>query len=138
MDDQLIAKTDGAMRALGMRIVEATAERVVLEWDVGPQHLQPMGIVHGGIYCTAVETVCSVGAGLHLSRSQPTLAVVGMENQTSFLRPVRAGRLQAVSAPLNCGRTTQLWQAEVTDDEGRLVASGRVRLMHIPRTVGRD
>lgn len=134
MQERKTVASDGAMSALGMKIVEATPERVVLEWQVGPQHFQPMGIVHGGVYCTAVETVCSVGGALYIRQTEPDMGVVGMENQTSFLRPVSSGRLRAVSSPVNCGRRTQLWQAEVKDEEGRLVASGRVRLMNVAMT----
>jgi uncharacterized protein (TIGR00369 family) len=61
-----------------------------------------------------------------MSRGQ---TVVGLENHTSFLRAVRSGRLRAVALPLTRGRRTQVWEATVTDEEGRIAATGRVRLM---------
>ena len=115
----------GWIGAMNMRLEQATAERVVLAFDVGPEHLQPFGLVHGGVYCGAIETVCSIGASLAAGGAP----VVGLENQTSFLRAVRSGTLTAVGTPQHVGRTSQLWVAEVRDAEGRLVASGRLRLL---------
>jgi 1,4-dihydroxy-2-naphthoyl-CoA hydrolase len=116
--------------AMGMRFVTLRADEVVLEWTVGPQHLQPFGLVHGGVYCGAVETVGSVGA---LAALGPGFQVVGVENQTSFLRPVSSGTLQCKGKPMHVGRQFQLWEANVTDQEGRIVAAGRLRVFCSPR-----
>lgn len=115
--------------ALGMTIVSATPDEVVMEWTVSGRHLQPFGLVHGGVYCGAVETVCSVGALTAARQRDPTATVVGLENHTSFIRAVRQGRLRAVATPLTRGRRSQVWQAEIRDDDGKLAATGRVRLM---------
>ena len=113
--------------AMGLRFVRATAEEVVAECDVGPQHHQPHGIVHGGVYAGIVETVASVGAGIYaMQRGQ---SVVGLENHTSFLRAVRSGTLQATARPLTRGRRTQVWEGTITDADGRVAATGRVRLL---------
>lgn len=119
---------DGWAGAMDLEYVTLAQEEVVVEWIVGPQHLQPHGIVHGGVFCGAVETVCSVGASLHAApRGQ---VVVGVENHTSFIRATRAGaRLRCVGKPLQTGRRAHLWEASIHDDEGRLVATGRVRLL---------
>ena len=53
---------DGLNKALGLRLDEAGPDRVVMSWTVGPQHLQPYGIVHGGVYCSVVESSASIGA----------------------------------------------------------------------------
>ena len=117
----------GYNRAMGLRFVTARADMVVVEWEVGETHLQPYGIVHGGVYSGVIETVCSVGAALAArSRDQ---GVVGLENQTTFLKAVRSGRLRATAQPLLRGRRTQVWQADVVNETGELVASGRVRLI---------
>lgn len=121
-DDQ---EGKGWFGAMGMRLVQATAERVEVRWTVGPEHLQPFGLVHGGVYCGAVETVCSIGANLAAGAEAE---VVGVENHTSFLRPVERGELQAVASPLHVGRVSQLWQADVLDEAGRRVATGRLRV----------
>jgi uncharacterized protein (TIGR00369 family) len=113
---------------MGISITKATGEEVRGELTVGPQHLQPYGVVHGGVHCGLIETLASVGAALFaLPRGQ---SVVGLENSTSFVRAVRIGaKLHAISTPITRGRTTQVWEATIFDEEERIVASGRVRLL---------
>ncbi len=122
--------TGGWTGAMGMRFSTLRADEVVLEWTVGPQHLQPFGLVHGGVYCGAVETAGSVGA---LAAAGPGYQVVGVENQTSFLRAVSSGTLRCKAAPVHVGRQFQLWEAQITDQEGRIVAAGRLRVFCSPR-----
>jgi uncharacterized protein (TIGR00369 family) len=122
---------DDMLSALDMVIVRASDAEVVVEWTVSKKHHQPMGIVHGGVYCTAIETACSVGASLSARGRDPKMAAVGLDNHTSFIRAVRSGRLRCVALPVTRGRTTQVWKAEVRDEQDRLVASGQVRLLCI-------
>jgi 1,4-dihydroxy-2-naphthoyl-CoA hydrolase len=116
----------GWMQAMGLELVEMTAERVIAEWDIDARHLQPHGIVHGGVYASVVETCCSVGAALAAPVDK---VVVGVENHTSFIRPVREGRLSARATPLHAGRRAQLWECNIIDADGRLIATGRLRVM---------
>src|SRR5579859_3781327 len=125
--ETLNAMQRGFNRALGMRFVTATAEEVVLEWDVDERHHQIYGLVHGGVHCGAIETATSVGAALFAGASG--LGIVGLENHTSFIRAVRSGRLRCTAVPITRGRRTQVWEATVRDEEGRVVATGRVRLL---------
>jgi 1,4-dihydroxy-2-naphthoyl-CoA hydrolase len=124
---------EGLVATLGMTLVHASADEVVLEWTVGPQHHQPMGIVHGGVHCSAIETACSIGASISARDRDPKLAAVGLENHTSFIRAVRDGRLRATAKPITRGRTTQVWEAEIRDERDRVVATGRVRLLCVAR-----
>ena len=119
--------SDTLSNALGFQLVSATRDEVVMEWEVGPQHHQPMGIVHGGVYCAAIESVCSIGATIDASERFGRRAV-GLENHTSFIRAVRSGKLRAVATPVTRGRNTQVWEAKVTNEAGELLATGRVRL----------
>lgn len=112
---------------LGFELLSATRDEVVLEWEVTSRHHQPMGIVHGGVYCAAIETVCSIGASMDATERFGRQAV-GLENHTSFIRSVRSGRLRAVATPITRGRNTQVWEAKVTNEAGETVATGRVRL----------
>jgi uncharacterized protein (TIGR00369 family) len=117
----------GFDRAMGFRYVSASRDEVVIEYTVEERHRQPYGIVHGGVHSAAVESACSTGAGLDaMARG---LAVVGVENHTSFIRAVRAGRVRVTATPLTRGRRSQVWEATARDEEGRLIASGRVRLL---------
>jgi uncharacterized protein (TIGR00369 family) len=122
---------EGWVREMGLHLTVATADEVRCEWEVGPQHLQGYGIVHGGVHCGVIETLASVGAAVvAMARGQ---AVVGLENSTSFIRAVRTGaRLHAVATPLTRGRKSQLWEGRIFDDQERLVAVGRVRLLCLP------
>jgi len=113
--------------AMGLELIKLTAEEVVIEWDIDRRHLQPYGIVHGGVHCGVVEAACSLGAAAAAApRGQ---IVMGMENHTSFLRAVREGRLRAAARPIHVGQRAMLWEATITDlKDGRVVATGRVRL----------
>ena len=94
--------------------------------DTGPEHHQPMGIVHGAVYTGAVETAASVGATA--SVYDQGLYAVGVDNFTDFVRPVTEGRLRVEARAAQQGRTLQLWDVAITDAAGKLVAKGRVRL----------
>lgn len=112
---------------MGIRIVKADADEVIAELDVGRKHVQAAGLVHGGVFCGMIETIASLGASI-VARANGRV-VVGIENQTSFLRAVKSGTLRGRSTPVHLGTTTQLWAAEVRDADDQLCASGRVRLI---------
>ncbi|MEU6025292.1 PaaI family thioesterase [Micromonospora sp. NPDC047134] len=118
----------GFFALLGLEYGEVSGDRVTVRWRVRPELLQPYGIQHGGVYCSVVETAASVGAGLWLGERG---RVVGVSNQTDFLRSVGGGELTAVATPVHRGRTQQLWQVEITDAKDRLVARGQVRLQNL-------
>ena len=117
----------GCVKEMGVTILTASADEVTCAWAVTEKHHQGYGIVHGGVYCGVIETLASIGAALvALPRGQ---RVVGLENNTSFIRAVRSGRLTAKAHPVTRGRTTQVWEAWVRDEQARLIAQGRVRLL---------
>ena len=118
----------GFDRVMGFRIVEAGPDEVVLEYDVEDKHHQPYGIVHGGVHCAVVETVCSIAAGFHALK-HGLGGVVGVENHTSFIRAVRSGRIRVTATPITRGRRSQMWEATSRDEQGRIVSTGRVRLL---------
>lgn len=111
---------------LGINLVEASGERVVMSWKVRPEITQPYGVVHGGAYCTAVESSASVGAAIWYGGR-----VVGVSNQTDFYRAVSSGVLTAVALPVHRGRSQQVWRVHITDEDDRLVAQGQVRLQNL-------
>jgi uncharacterized protein (TIGR00369 family) len=115
-------------RLLGLRLEEASGERVVAVLPVTADLLQNFGIVHGGVYATAVETTASTGADLWLGAEGHAL---GLSNDTEVRRAVRAGELRVEATPLERGHSTQLWQVAITDEGGRLVAHGRVLLKNL-------
>ncbi|PFX04856.1 putative esterase [Nocardia farcinica] len=115
---------------LGLRYTELGPDRVRGEFDVQPHLFQPAGIVNGGVYCTVIETLASV-AGSVWYGDQGT--VVGVNNNTDFLRAVREGLLRGEATPLHRGRLQQLWQVVITDEQERVVARGQVRLQNLPK-----
>ncbi len=123
----LMNRLPGWVKEMGITILTASTDEVTCEWEVQAKHLQGYGIVHGGVHCGVIETLASIGAALVAHpRGQ---RVVGLENNTSFIRAVRSGVLHAVARPVTRGRTTQVWEAHVRDADDRLVAQGRVRLL---------
>jgi len=126
--ESLNAKISNLDRALGVRIVSASDEKVVLEYEVDSRHHQPYGIVHGGMHCAVHETACSIGASLS-ARSRGQAGAVGLENHTSFLHAVREGKVTVTATPLTRGRSSQLWEAVSRDSTGRIISTGRVRLL---------
>jgi 1,4-dihydroxy-2-naphthoyl-CoA hydrolase len=118
----------GLARTLGFHLDAAGPDRVVIGFTVGEQHLQPYGIVHGGVYCSVVEAAASIGGALWFGdRGQ----VVGVSNHTDFLRSAREGDLTGVATPIHRGRSQQLWLVEITDAADRLIARGEVRLQNL-------
>jgi uncharacterized protein (TIGR00369 family) len=134
INEQLV----GLDRTLGLEITSVSAERVEARLRIDERHLQVHGTVHGGVYTSIVETLGSVGAWI--SCGPERCPVVGMDNHTSFLRPVRGGTLHAVAEPVHSGRRTRLWQVRIEDDNGKLAATGRLLTMVIeePRSNGDD
>ncbi len=124
---QLNQQLGGWNSVMGLSFSTATEELVVGELTVAPQHLQPYGIVHGGLHCGIIEAACSTGAAVHaMARGY---SVVGLENSTSFIRAAREGVIRVTARPVTRGKRTQVWEGIVTDPEGRILATGRVRLL---------
>ena len=123
--------SDGSafLQAAGLVFEEISGSRVTGHLELGPGHHTPWGIVHGGVYTTAVESAASVGASTAV-RDQGQVAVC-LTNTTHFLRPVTAGRVSVEAVPLSQGRTQQLWRVDISDGAGKLVAHGEVRLQNV-------
>ncbi|MFN8627183.1 MAG: PaaI family thioesterase [Candidatus Binatia bacterium] len=113
--------------AMGFDVIRASGDEVIMEYLADGRHHQDYGIVHGGVHCAVVEAACSIGAGLAaMPRGQ---GVVGVENHTSFVRAVRTGRVRVTALPIARGRRSQLWEATARNDQGEIVATGRVRFL---------
>jgi 1,4-dihydroxy-2-naphthoyl-CoA hydrolase len=118
------------VRASGFVTEEVSGTRVTGHVDVGPDQHTPWGVVHGGVYCTVVESAASIGASAAVvDRGQ---FAVGVNNSTDFLRSTTAGRLEVLAEPIQQGRTQQLWLVTLTRTDGKQVARGQVRLQNVP------
>ncbi|MCU1693549.1 MAG: thioesterase [Frankiales bacterium] len=120
--------SSGFDTTLGLELVEVSGDEVVGRLPVASHLHQPYGIVHGGVYCSVVETTASVGGATWLGDRG---SVVGTSNHTNFLRAVREGVLEVRATPVHRGRTQQLWTVRITDEAGKLVAQGEVRLANV-------
>ena len=129
LDPGSLEEASAFLRAAGLVFDEITGSRVTGHLELGPEHHTPWGIVHGGVYTTAVESAASVGASSAV-RDAGQVAV-GLTNTTHFLRSVSTGRVKVEATPLSQGRTQQLWRVDITDESGGLVAHGEVRLQNI-------
>jgi uncharacterized protein (TIGR00369 family) len=115
----------------GMVLDEISGARVTAHLELGPQHHTPWGVVHGGVYTTAIESVASVGASAAV-HAQGQFAV-GVNNATDFLRSMRAGWVDILAEPVIQGRVQQLWRVTITRrEDGKAIAQGHVRLQNVP------
>ena len=130
MSDVDLAAASAFVAATGLQLTEVSGTRVTGHIDVGTQHHTPWGVVHGGVYCTVVESAASIGASTAVAdRGQ---FAVGVNNNTDFIRSVTQGRVDVVAEPIQQGRTLQLWLVQLTREDGKLVARGQVRLQNVP------
>jgi uncharacterized protein (TIGR00369 family) len=118
--------------AMGLRWVRATEDELVAELDVDERHRQQYGLVHGGVYSGLIEVICSAGAAID-AMARGHGGAVGLENHTTFVRATRDGTIRGTARPITRGRRTHVWEAEVRDAEGALLATGRVRLLVLER-----
>jgi uncharacterized protein (TIGR00369 family) len=119
---------DGGFNALiGMQeLARGEDGTVTATVPVRAELLQPFGLVHGGVFASIAETLASFGTfvGVH----EQGMHAMGLSNSTSFLRPILSGTIHATARPFHRGRTTWLWDVDITDDDGRLCATTRMTI----------
>jgi 1,4-dihydroxy-2-naphthoyl-CoA hydrolase len=118
--------THGFERIMGLSLTELSAEHVTGQLPVREELLQPTGLVHGGVHAALAESLASWGTAV---RVIPDGAIaVGLSNQTSFVRAITEGTIHATATVRHRGRTTWVWEVEITDDQGRLCVLSRVTI----------
>ncbi len=113
-------------RHYGLEIEEARDDLVRGRVRVREEVTQPVGIVHGGVYASIAEALASLGTNVGVN-AEGNIGL-GMSNHSSFLRPVSEGFVHGEARPRHRGRTTWVWDVDLTDDEGRLCATSRVTI----------
>jgi uncharacterized protein (TIGR00369 family) len=111
-------------RLYGLEVVELGDGLVRGRVEVTKELEQPLGLVHGGVHAAIAEGLASLGTN-HGVAAEGKVGL-GMSNDSSFLRPVAGGTINATARRRHRGRTTWVWDVELTDDEGRLCALSRV------------
>lgn len=113
-------------RLIGLVVDSATPEEVRAHVEVRDELKQPMGLVHGGVFASIAESICS--AATWFGVNQEGKSAQGLSNQTSFLRPITEGTIHAVGRRRHRGRTTWVWEVDITDDQERLCALVRMTI----------
>lgn len=108
----------GLVGLIGLRYTHISEDEIRSEVEVVPDHHQPWGVANGGLYCTITESTASVGSLIVAGKP-----VVGVNNNTDFLKPVADGIVTAVATPLYKGRRTQLWEVKISQGDVLLAAS---------------
>ncbi|MBA3431847.1 MAG: hotdog fold thioesterase [Actinobacteria bacterium] len=117
--------------SLGIRPIEMSPERVVMEMDVGPRVHQPFGILHGGASAVLAESAASLGAYLNCDRD--TEVALGIELNISHLNARSTGSIRAIATPVRRGRTLHVWTVDIVDGDGGAVAISRCTVAIRPR-----
>jgi len=110
----------------GLELLEMTETSARAQVSVRDEPKQPYGLVHGGVYAAIAESLASVATGVAVGSSGRI--AMGLSNQTSFLRPITTGSIHAVARRKHAGRTTWVWEVEMSDDEGRLCVLTRMTI----------
>ena len=126
---ELLEKTGQSemLKFLGVEIVTAEPERVVLTMEVTPKVHQYTGIMNGGVSVYLAETAASIGVvvGADLEKVTP----VGIEINANHLRAVSKGVITVEAKPIYAGRTLSVWGIEITNDKGKLVCTSRITVL---------
>ena len=115
----------GAAELLDIEIIEMSDEKVVATMPVTKKHHQPFGVLHGGVSVVLAESVASVGAYL---AAPDGFVAMGIEINANHIRAVREGTVTAVATPVHRGRSTQVWQVEITGENEKLICVSRCTL----------
>ena len=119
---------------LGFEIIEVKEDSARARVPVTSRVLQPYGLVHGGVYAALAESLASMATAAAVWEDGNI--AVGLSNATSFMRPATGGTVHASAVRRHRGRTTWIWDVDMTDDKGRLCATTRVTLAVRPRPGG--
>lgn len=115
---------------LGIVLQELTAERVVATMPVDDRTRQPFGILHGGASVALAETIASLGGAMNVDRER--FVVVGLEINANHIRAKRDGMVTGTGTPIHVGRSTQVWEVRIVDEEQRTVCVSRCTLAVVP------
>ena len=130
------AEGDGLGGLIGVEHLEAGPERASARVAVRDDVRQPFGIVHGGVYAVIAESMCSRATAA--SVWDEGMLAMGQSNHATFLRPINDGHINAEATVRHRGRTTWIWDCELSDDAGRLCALVRMTVAVRPRPTSRE
>lgn len=127
----LVSRVDRTLfGALGFEFVSMAREKTVATMPVDRRTHQPFGLLHGGASVALAETLASTGAWLNVDETK--FAVVGLEINANHIRPMQHGLVTGTAVPLHRGRSTQVWEIRITNEEDKLVCISRCTLAVVP------
>jgi 1,4-dihydroxy-2-naphthoyl-CoA hydrolase len=124
--EPLVTDIQGFDGLYGLEVLSVTDDEVRAQVKVRDDLRQPMGLVHGGVLASIAEATTSMATWYALR--EEGAAAMGQSNSTSFLRPILDGTIHAVARRRHRGRTTWVWDVDITDDDGRLCAVVRMTI----------
>lgn len=134
IEDSIKEKADGFLKineanmgtTLGIKFLKITKKEMIAEMPVDQRTVQPFRVLHGGASVSLAETLCSVGAWLHLAENK---TAVGIEINANHHRPVKeGGKVTGTATPIQIGRTIHVWETKIVDERGKLVCTSRCTL----------
>jgi uncharacterized protein (TIGR00369 family) len=131
-DSAPITTLPGFDSLYGLEILEMREELARARVRVRDELKQPMGLVHGGVYAATAESLASIATAVAVGGDNKF--ATGLSNQTSFLRPITEGTIHATAVRKHRGRTTWVWEVEMTDDQNRLCVLTRMTIAVRERT----
>jgi 1,4-dihydroxy-2-naphthoyl-CoA hydrolase len=114
---------------VGIEFIEVTPDSLVARMPVDERTVQPAGILHGGASVTLAETLGSLSAIL---ATEDGFQAVGLDINANHIRPIRSGWVTGRSRAVHVGRSTQVWQIEIHDEQGRLACTSRITMAVVP------
>src|SRR6476661_5355969 len=124
--DLPIAADQGFDALYGLVLDELSDGLIRAHVDVTDRHKQPAGLVHGGVFASIAESITSMATWFAVQ--EEGRSAQGLSNQTSFLRPILEGTIHAAARARHRGRTTWVWEVEITDDQERLCSLVRMTI----------
>lgn len=109
---------------LGIKFTHVGDASVTATMPVDATTRQPLGVLNGGASCALAESVASRAANYCVD--QNTHYCVGLDINANHVRAVRDGYVEAVAKPIHLGRSTQVWEINISDQNGKLVCISRL------------
>jgi len=134
MEAQTPTWRDGLGELIGLEYLDVGPEEVGARLEVTDDVRQPAGLVHGGVFASMAESMCSAATWLGIK--DEGMAAMGQSNSATFIRPITDGHVNATARPRHRGRTTWVWDVEITDDDHRLCALVRMTVAVRPIPAG--
>jgi 1,4-dihydroxy-2-naphthoyl-CoA hydrolase len=115
------------LEVLDIKTIELGEDYIVATMPVDKRTHQPMGLLHGGASAVLIESLGSIGSSLIVDIKKEN--IVGLEVNANHLRGVKSGIVTGRAQIIHCGRRTHIWQVNITDEENKLVCTGRLTVM---------